>query len=92
MPRDFPTWTIERRRELGERIGDLRAAAHHTQDTLCEATGISRSHLQRIEAGQTDVRYSELLLIAAVLNQEFTVFGIPGSPPHEEGPAHPPRG
>ncbi|MGW5973899.1 hypothetical protein [Streptomyces sp. NPDC055186] len=39
MPREHPDWVIERRRELGERIGDLRAAAHHTQESLSEATG-----------------------------------------------------
>ncbi|MEV1063509.1 helix-turn-helix transcriptional regulator [Streptomyces sp. NPDC050263] len=73
MPRDSPNWITERRRDLGERIGDLRAAAHHTQETLCAATGISRSHLQRIEAGQTDPRYGELLLIAAALDQTISV-------------------
>ncbi|MFF9310053.1 helix-turn-helix domain-containing protein [Streptomyces sp. NPDC014748] len=67
MPRDHPDWIIERRRELGERIGDLRAAKHFTQDSFCAATGLSRSNLQRIEGGQADIRYSELLRIAAVL-------------------------
>ncbi|WP_163010595.1 helix-turn-helix domain-containing protein [Streptomyces dangxiongensis] len=61
------TYDHEQRRELGERIGDRRAAAHHTQESLCEATGLSRSHLQRIESGETDARYSDLLKIAATL-------------------------
>ncbi|MCQ9178373.1 helix-turn-helix domain-containing protein [Streptomyces sp. IBSBF 2953] len=87
MPRDSPNWIIERRRELGERIGDLRAAAHHTQESLCAVTGISRSHLQRIERGETDVRYGDLLLIAAALDQKVSVL----VDLRDEGPAHPPR-
>lgn len=68
MPRDNPDWIIERRRELGERIADLRAAAHQTQESLAETTGISRSTLQRIESGEGDPRYGELLRIAAALD------------------------
>ncbi|MFI5973485.1 helix-turn-helix domain-containing protein [Streptomyces sp. NPDC051452] len=58
---------MKRRRELGERIGDRRAAAHHTQESFCEATGLSRRHLQRIESGEADARYSDLLKIAKAL-------------------------
>ncbi|MFJ9928377.1 helix-turn-helix domain-containing protein [Streptomyces misionensis] len=61
---------MTRRRELGERIGNLRAAAHHTQETLSEATGISRRTLQRIESGETDARYSDLLRIASALKSD----------------------
>ncbi|MFF0597941.1 helix-turn-helix domain-containing protein [Streptomyces antibioticus] len=75
MLRDDPE-IIKKRRELGERIGDLRAAAHHTQDSLCNATGISRSQLQRIEAGEADIRYSELLAIASAVNAEVSALGI----------------
>ncbi|MFD4969543.1 helix-turn-helix domain-containing protein [Streptomyces sp. NPDC058424] len=64
---------IERRRELGDRIADLRTAAHHTQESFCEATGLSRSTLQRIESGEGDPRYSELLRIAAVLDTRVSV-------------------
>ncbi|MFB7595784.1 helix-turn-helix domain-containing protein [Streptomyces sp. NPDC056160] len=73
MPRDHPDWIIERRRDLGERIADLRSAAHHTQDTLCAATGLSRSNLQRIERGEADIRYSDLLRIAAALDTRVSV-------------------
>jgi len=81
VPRDTPDWIIEKRRELGERIGDLRAAAHYSQESFCEATGLSRRNLQRIERGETDPRYSDLLRIAAVLDQEVSVFGVSGAPP-----------
>ncbi|MFJ8191650.1 helix-turn-helix domain-containing protein [Streptomyces sp. NPDC096094] len=51
----------------------LRAAAHYTQDQFCEATVLSRSNRQRIESGQGDPRYSELMRIAAVLDMRVTV-------------------
>ena len=73
MPRDDPDWIIERRRELGERIADLRAAAHHTQEIFCEVTGLSRRSLQRIERGEGDPRYSDLLRIAGALNKDVSV-------------------
>lgn len=77
MPRDEPDWIIERRRDLGERIADLRAAAHHTQDSFCAATGLSRSNLQRIEAGTVDPRYGDLLRIAAALDRSISVLVDP---------------
>ena len=80
MPRDNPDWIIEKRRELGERIADLRAAAHHDQWSFCEATGLSRRTLQRIERGEADPRYSDLLRIAAVLEQELSVFDVSATP------------
>ncbi|WP_432169028.1 helix-turn-helix transcriptional regulator [Streptomyces sp. 1222.5] len=61
---------MEKRRELGERIGYLRVAADHTQESFSEATGLSRRTLQRIEAGTADVRYSDLLKMAAVLDED----------------------
>ncbi|MGV4984485.1 helix-turn-helix domain-containing protein [Streptomyces sp. NRAIS4] len=64
---------MNRRRELGERIGDLRTASCYTQEAFSEATGLSQSHLQRIESGETDARYSDLLRIAAALNQDVSV-------------------
>ncbi|MFF9238361.1 helix-turn-helix domain-containing protein [Streptomyces sp. NPDC014776] len=73
MPRDIPDWIIERRRELGERIADLRVAAQHTQESFCEATGLSRSHLQRIESGEADPRYGDLLRIADALGTRVSV-------------------
>jgi transcriptional regulator with XRE-family HTH domain len=71
VPRDNPDWIIDKRRELGERIADLRVAAHHTQESFCEATGLSRSHLQRIESGEADPRYGDLLRTAAALDQSI---------------------
>ncbi|MFF0792926.1 helix-turn-helix domain-containing protein [Streptomyces spiralis] len=73
MPRDHPDWITERRRELGERIADLRTAAHYTQEAFCEAAGLSRSNLQRIESDEADPRYGDLLRIAAVLDTRVSV-------------------
>ncbi|MGW6292782.1 helix-turn-helix domain-containing protein [Streptomyces sp. NPDC055058] len=73
MPRDHPDWIVERRQALGDRIADLRTAAHHTQESFSEATGIPRRTLQRIESGEADPRYSELLRIAAVLDTRLSV-------------------
>lgn len=73
MPNDHSDWIIDGRRKLGERIADLRTAAHYTQESFCEATGLSRSTLQRIESGEGDPRYSELMRIAAALDTRVTV-------------------
>ncbi|SMF87263.1 helix-turn-helix domain-containing protein [Streptomyces sp. Amel2xC10] len=73
MPRDRPDWIAEHCRTLGDRVADLRTAAHYTQETFSEATGISRSTIQRIESGEGDARYSELLRIAAVLDTTVSV-------------------
>ncbi|MFF0139642.1 helix-turn-helix domain-containing protein [Streptomyces sp. NPDC005227] len=73
MPRDLPEWIINRRRDLGDRVRRLRLAADHTQESFAEATGIDRRTLQRIERGTSDPRYSDLLRIAAVLDQRVSV-------------------
>ncbi|MEV0691762.1 helix-turn-helix transcriptional regulator [Streptomyces sp. NPDC050388] len=67
MPRDLPNWTYDRRRELGDRIRDLRLHANLTQEVLAEMTGIDRRTVQRIERGTSDPPYSSLLLIADVI-------------------------
>ncbi|MFF0510941.1 helix-turn-helix domain-containing protein [Streptomyces sp. NPDC004250] len=68
MPRDLPDWTYTRRRELGDRIRDLRSRANLTQEVFAEMTGIDRRTVQRIEAGTSDPPYSSLLLIANALD------------------------
>ncbi|WP_406168843.1 helix-turn-helix domain-containing protein [Streptomyces sp. NBC_00996] len=73
MPRDLPEWITERRRELGDRIRELRLHANYTQEAFAEITGIDRRTLQRIEAGESDPRYGHLLRIAAVLDTRVSV-------------------
>ncbi|EYT84033.1 hypothetical protein CF54_03895 [Streptomyces sp. Tu 6176] len=72
MPRDLPDWIYDRRREMGDRIRDLRVDARLTQEVLAEMTGIDRRTLQRIERGTSDPPYSSLLLIAHALGVPFT--------------------
>ncbi|MGW1961852.1 helix-turn-helix transcriptional regulator [Streptomyces sp. NPDC001935] len=73
MPRDLDQWIIDRRRDLGDRLRRLRMNANHTQESFAEATGIDRRTLQRIEAGTSDPRYSDLLRIAAALDTRISV-------------------
>jgi transcriptional regulator with XRE-family HTH domain len=75
VPRDVPDWIINRRRELGVRIRDLRIDANHTQESLAQAADVDRRTLQRIEAGQSDPRFGDLLRIAAALGQRVAIFG-----------------
>ena len=67
MPADQPVWILDARRLLGARIQTHRLHKNLTQERLAERSGIDRSTIQRIEAGQMDARYSYLLRIAAVL-------------------------
>lgn len=88
MPSDAPEWIINHQRELGKRIGDLRAAAGYTQESFADTTGLSRSHIQRIERGDTDARYSDLLRIAAALDHDISILTTDGPrprPPATEG-------
>jgi transcriptional regulator with XRE-family HTH domain len=68
VPRDFPDWTHDRLRELGNRIRDLRIRGNLTQEVFAEMTGIDRRTVQRIERGTSDPSYRALLLIAKALN------------------------
>jgi transcriptional regulator with XRE-family HTH domain len=78
VPRDDQDPITDERRELaerianthrclGERIADLRAPREISQEQLAEMTGISRRTVQRIESGQVEPRYGDLLRIAAIL-------------------------
>ncbi|MEV6742514.1 helix-turn-helix transcriptional regulator [Streptomyces sp. NPDC051104] len=73
MPRDLPEWINDRRRDLGDRVRDLRIRADYTQEHFAEITGIDRRTLQRIECGESDPRYGHLLRIAAALDVRVSV-------------------
>ncbi|MFE1903795.1 helix-turn-helix domain-containing protein [Streptomyces gardneri] len=64
MPHEQPPWVHDRRRALGRRIRDLRILRGHTQEDLVEMANIDRRTYQRIESGESDPRYGDLLLIA----------------------------
>ncbi|MFD4912881.1 helix-turn-helix domain-containing protein [Streptomyces virginiae] len=53
---------------LGRRISALRSDAGLSQEKVFLAADIPRATYQRIEMGRADVRYSQLIRIAAVLH------------------------
>ncbi|KAA6211787.1 helix-turn-helix domain-containing protein [Streptomyces filamentosus] len=63
---------MDRRRDLGRRIGDLRRSTGLSQDDLADAIGMERRSIQRYERGERDPRYSELLLVAQALGVDVT--------------------
>ncbi|WP_299541994.1 helix-turn-helix domain-containing protein [uncultured Streptomyces sp.] len=67
MPRNLPDRIYAQRRDLGDRIRILRSRLPATQETLAARTGIDRRTLQRIERGESDPRYSDLIVLAEAL-------------------------
>jgi transcriptional regulator with XRE-family HTH domain len=53
---------------LGRRIAAVRSDAGLSQEKVFLAAGISRNTYQRIEMGRTDIRFSQLVRIAATLH------------------------
>ena len=47
----------------GNRIKELRERAGFTQNKLAEWTGVSQTHLRRVELGQQDITIGQLQLI-----------------------------
>ncbi|WP_230536488.1 helix-turn-helix domain-containing protein [Streptomyces sp. OUCMDZ-3434] len=67
-PQDHPTWLLDERRALGDRIRERRMQQNLTQEKLAEKAGVSRDTVQRIERGTNDPRYSDLARIARALD------------------------
>ncbi|KUL59704.1 hypothetical protein ADL32_19245 [Streptomyces albidoflavus] len=67
-PQDHPTWLLDERRALGDRIRERRMRQNLTQERLAERAGVSRDTVQRIERGTSDPRYSQLARIARALD------------------------
>lgn len=67
-----PDWVLTRRRELGHRIAQLRAAADLSQEELGNRAGMERRSIQRYEAATRDPQFSDLLLIANALRVHVT--------------------
>ncbi|WP_333771542.1 helix-turn-helix domain-containing protein [Streptomyces sp. IBSBF 2435] len=69
MPRDQqPTWVLDYRRAVGDRIRVRRIQLNRVQWWVCEETGLGRTTYQEIERGETDIRLSWLALIAVALD------------------------
>ncbi len=55
---------------IGERIRELRLAAHMTQEGLASAARIGRVTLVRIESGEQSPRHDTLLALARAMKRE----------------------
>ncbi len=49
--------------EIGARIKELREKAGFTQNKLAEWSGVSQTHLRRVELGQQDITIGQLRLV-----------------------------
>ncbi|MFD3802664.1 helix-turn-helix transcriptional regulator [Streptomyces sp. NPDC058619] len=59
-----PTWTVARRRVIGERLRTARTAARLSQEELAERAGIDRKTVVRLEGGASDARLTVWMLLA----------------------------
>lgn len=49
--------------DIGKRLKDLRERSGFTQNKLAEWSGVSQTHLRRVELGQQDITVGHLSLI-----------------------------
>jgi transcriptional regulator with XRE-family HTH domain len=66
VPADLPEWVPAARRAVGDRIRVRRLHQNMTQESLAHATGVDRSTVQQMEAGQ-EMKLSHLLVLAHAL-------------------------
>ena len=52
---------------IGERIRGLREKSGYTQNALAERSGVSQTHLRRVELGQADITVGHLELVCDAL-------------------------
>ena len=68
MPIDsLPDWVLLQRRQVGERVRDLRVGRGLSQETLAELAGLDRKTIYRVELGQYGTSIDHLALIAHAL-------------------------
>lgn len=60
--------------DVGSRIKQLRETAGFTQNRLAEWSGVSQTHLRRVELGQQDITVGQLSLICDGLGISLTEF------------------
>lgn len=73
MPADEPPWLLTCSR-IGRRVQARRLYQNLTQEGLRERAGISVDTIQRIEAGRSDPKVSQLYLIAQALEVDVADF------------------
>jgi transcriptional regulator with XRE-family HTH domain len=64
-----PSWVLDQRRAIGDRIRTARMEAAITQETLAERSGLDRKTVVRIEGGTHSTLLDHLLLIARALGR-----------------------
>lgn len=64
---------INKRKEMGERIRELRVAQGWTQEQLAEIAGIRAGNVRSIEAGKYATTLDVLNKIAGALNAELRI-------------------
>ncbi|MEU4964333.1 helix-turn-helix transcriptional regulator [Streptomyces smyrnaeus] len=67
-----PDRPLERRRPIGRRSGSDGCGADLTQEGLRELSGVGRTTVRRIEAGNTDARLNRLPRVASVPDVPLT--------------------
>lgn len=67
---------IEKRREMGENIRELRCAQGWTQEQLAEIAGITTGNVRSIEAGKYATTLDVLNKIAGALNAELRIVEV----------------
>lgn len=59
---------------VGQRIKDLRERSGFTQNRLAEWSGVSQTHLRRVELGQQDITIGQLQLVCDGLGVTLAEF------------------
>ena len=59
---------------VGKRISELREKAGYTQNRLAELSGVSQSHLRRVELGQSRITVDHLEMICDALGVSLKDF------------------
>ena len=67
---------IKKRKEMGERIRELRIAQGWTQEQLAKIVGITAANVRSIEAGKYAAKLDTLNKIARALNAELRIVEV----------------
>lgn len=74
------------RRDLGRRVGELRAGLGLTQERLAERLHVSPRWLQSVEAGRENLTIETLVKLAGVLKADIaSLFETPTTPRPKRG-------
>jgi transcriptional regulator with XRE-family HTH domain len=69
VPTDpIPPWVLQARRQVGERVRELRTDRHLSQEKLAELADLDRKTIYRVELAQHSTSIDHLALIARALD------------------------